>query len=53
MNYYINYQSGRYKSTIDEFNSKEEAIKYCEKYQAGDHGRAWYYVSCTPIGNWK
>lgn len=52
MNYYINRQEGRYHETVDEFESRSDADKYCREYQFGEHGRAYYYVSRVARSNW-
>lgn len=51
--YFINCESGRYHGTIDEYETKAEALKALPKYQKFDHGRAFYYVSTKCLDNWK
>jgi hypothetical protein len=51
--YYINRESGPYKETVDEFNDYKEARTMCAEYQFSEHGRAYYYVSNTPLSNWN
>ena len=53
MNYYINRQEGRYHETVDEFDSKAEALKMKAEYQLSEFGRAYYYVSRTARSNWE
>jgi hypothetical protein len=53
MAYYINRDSGRYKETVDEYETKEEALKMLPEYQLGEHGRAYYFVSTICRPNWR
>jgi hypothetical protein len=53
MTYYINRESGRYKETVDEFPNHKEARTMCAEYQLSEHGKAYYYVSTTPLNNWR
>jgi hypothetical protein len=51
--YYINRQAGRYHETVDELDSKSEALKVLPEYQLSEHGRAYYYASPTCRDNWR
>jgi len=51
--YYINRQSGRYHETVDQYETKAEALKMVPEYQLSEHGRAFYYVSTQPRANWQ
>jgi hypothetical protein len=51
--FFINCESGRYHSTVDEFTDKGEAMKMAANYQSKDHGRAYYYVSRMARANWS
>ena len=53
MAYYINRDAGRRKETVDEYETKEEAIRMVPEYQMTEHGRAFYYVSGVPCANWS
>lgn len=53
MAYFINRRAGVYDETVDEFETKAEALKILPEYQLVDHGRAYYYVSPTCKDNWK
>lgn len=53
MAYYINRDSGRYKETVDEYETKEEALRILPEYQLSEHGRAYYFVSTVCRPNWK
>lgn len=51
--YFINRQSNNYHETIDEYETKSEALKVLPDYQSSEHGRAFYYVSQVSRDNWK
>ncbi len=51
--YFINRQSNNYHETVDEYETKSEALKVLPEYQFSDHGRAFYYVSTKCLDNWK
>ena len=53
MAYYINRDAGRRKETVDEYETKEEALWMVPEYQMTEHGRAFYYVSGVPCANWS
>jgi hypothetical protein len=53
MAYFINRDAGRRKETVDEYETKGEALRMVPEYQMGEHGRAFYYVSSVACGNWK
>jgi hypothetical protein len=53
MAYFINRDAGRRKETVDEYETKTEALRMVPEYQMGEHGRAFYYVSSVACGNWK
>ena len=53
MPYYINRQAGRYDETVDEYETKGEALQILPEYQLSEHGRAYYYVSAAPRPNWE
>ena len=53
MAYYINRDAGRRKETVDEYETKEEAVRMVPEYQMTEHGRAFYYVSGVPCANWS
>ena len=53
MSYYINREAGCSKETVDEYDTKEEALRMVSEYQMTEHGRAYYYVSSVPCANWK
>jgi hypothetical protein len=51
--YFINRQSNNYHETVDEYETKAEALKVLPEYQFSEHGRAFYYVSQVSQNNWK
>jgi hypothetical protein len=53
MPYYINRQAGRYDETVDEYETKGEALKILPEYQLSEHGRAYYYISAASRPNWE
>jgi len=53
MAYFINRDAGRRKETVDEYETKEEALRMVPEYQMTEHGRAFYYVSGVACANWK
>jgi hypothetical protein len=53
MAYFINRDAGRRKETVDEYETKVEALRMVPEYQMGEHGRAFYYVSSVACANWK
>jgi hypothetical protein len=53
MAYFINRDAGRRKETVDEYETKAEALRMVPEYQMGEHGRAFYYVSGVACANWR
>jgi hypothetical protein len=53
MAYFINRDAGRRKETVDEYETKAEALRMVPEYQMTEHGRAFYYVSGVACGNWS
>jgi len=53
MAYFINRDAGRRKETVDEYETKVEALRMVPEYQMTEHGRAFYYVSGVACANWK
>jgi hypothetical protein len=51
--YFINRKSNNYTETVDEYETKSEALKVLPDYQSSEHGRAFYYVSQVSCDNWK
>jgi hypothetical protein len=52
MAYFINRDAGRRKETVDEYETKAEALRMVPEYQMTEHGRAFYYVSGVACANW-
>ena len=50
--YYIQRKDSDYLETVDEFETKEEAIKMLVEYKISDPF-AEYYTSTRPCSNWK
>jgi len=50
--YYIQRKDSYYLETVDEFETKEEAIKMLVEYKISDPF-AEYYTSTRPCSNWK
>ena len=53
MPYYINRDAGRYRETVDEYETKAKALKVLPEYQLSEHGRAFYFVSPVCRANWQ
>jgi hypothetical protein len=53
MPYYVNRQANGRKDTVDEYETKQEALRIVPEYQRSEHGRAYYYVSAQCCANWK
>ena len=53
MTYYINREEGRYHETVDQFDSKAEALAMKAEYQLSEFGRAYFYVSQTARPGWE
>ena len=53
MPYYINREAGRYHETVDQYDTKAEALRMLPEYQMVEHGRAYYYVSTDARPGWN